>query len=146
MSPNFEILVILKITRWWQLFGSIVTCKHPNNNKNITMYNEQQHSKSNNTITISLEGWMHTKVVHFLNHSAHFCKMPFLWTPIMNNKTSNWEFKLIMGPNFFCTTQDKKYLIFYGVFFCPIFWSPSILMSQNVSNFLELPYFKPLQL
>jgi hypothetical protein len=87
--------------------------------------------------TTSFEGWMHIKVVHFLSHNAHFCKVPFLSTPIMNNKTYQIEnLKLIMGSNSFCTTQDKKDLIFNGVFFCPIFWSPSILMSQNVSNFL----------
>jgi hypothetical protein len=28
-------------------------------------------------------GWMHTEVAHFLNHDAHFCRVPFLWTPIM---------------------------------------------------------------
>jgi hypothetical protein len=36
----------------------------------------------------------------------------------MNNKTYQIEnLKLIMGPNSFCATQDKKDLIFNGVFF-----------------------------
>ncbi len=137
MSPNFEKKIVLKITRLWQLFGSIVPCKHPNNN--TTMYNEQQNIKSNNMRTISLEGWMHIKVVHFLNHNAHFCKMPFFWTLIMNNKTFQIQnLKLIMGPKFFNLYHSKqKDLIFNVVFFfCHIFWSPSILMNQNVSNFL----------
>jgi hypothetical protein len=32
-------------------------------------------------------GWTHTQVAHFLSYGAHFCRMPVLWTPIMNNKT-----------------------------------------------------------
>lgn len=31
-------------------------------------------------------GWMHNKVAHFLNHNTHFCKVPFLWTSVTNNK------------------------------------------------------------
>jgi hypothetical protein len=30
---------------------------------------------------------MHTKVVHFLSHDAHFGRVHFLLTPLMNNKT-----------------------------------------------------------
>jgi hypothetical protein len=30
---------------------------------------------------------MRIKVAHFLCCNAHFCKVPFLRTPIMNNKT-----------------------------------------------------------
>jgi hypothetical protein len=42
-----------------------------------------------------------------------------------------------LGSNFLtCTIKDKKDLIFNGVFFCPIFWFPSILMNQNMSNYL----------
>ncbi len=40
---------------------------------------------------------MHTKVDHFLNPGTHFYRMPFLWTPIMNNKTYQIEnLKLII--------------------------------------------------
>jgi hypothetical protein len=28
-----------------------------------------------------------------------------------------------------CTIKDKRDLVFYGAHFCPIFWSPWILMS-----------------
>jgi hypothetical protein len=56
----------------------------------------------------------------------------------------NQDLKLIyfdqtcyLGPNFVrCTTKDKKDKVFNGVLFCPIFWSPSILMNQNLSNIL----------
>jgi hypothetical protein len=56
-------------------------------------------------------------------------------------KCKNWVHKFLytifLGPNSLrCTTKDKKDLILNGVLFCPIFWSPSILMSQNVSNIL----------
>jgi hypothetical protein len=41
--------------------------------------------------------WMHIKVVHFLSQNAHFGKMPFLWTPITNNKSNRIEnLKLII--------------------------------------------------
>jgi hypothetical protein len=42
-------------------------------------------------------GWMHIKVAHFLSHSAHFCKVIFVWAPITNSKTYQIEkLKLIM--------------------------------------------------
>jgi len=42
-------------------------------------------------------GWMHKKVAHFLCHDAHFHKVPFLWTLIMNNKINKIEkLKLII--------------------------------------------------
>jgi hypothetical protein len=42
-------------------------------------------------------GWMHTKVAHILSHNAHFCRVPFLWTSTMNNKTYQIEnLKLII--------------------------------------------------
>jgi hypothetical protein len=42
-------------------------------------------------------GWMHIKVAHFLSHNAHFFRVPFLWTPITNNKTYQIEnLKLII--------------------------------------------------
>jgi hypothetical protein len=90
------------------------------------MYNEQQNIKSNNMRTISLEGWMHIKVVHFLNHNAHFRKMPFFWTLIMNNKNFQIQsLKLIMGPNSLtCTTQNKKDLIFNAISFLVIYFDP----------------------
>jgi hypothetical protein len=47
-----------------------------------------------------LGDWIDTKVVHFLNHGAHFYKVPFLWTPITNNKTYQIEnLKLIYITN-----------------------------------------------
>jgi len=42
-------------------------------------------------------GWMHTQVAHFLSYGAHFYRVPFFWTPLMNNKTYQIEnLKLII--------------------------------------------------
>jgi len=63
---------------------------------------------------------------------------PFLVLKCVDqNKMLSVEVVVLCGSNFLrCTTKDKNDLIFNGIFFCSIFWSPSILMNQNVSSIL----------
>jgi hypothetical protein len=55
-------------------------------------------------------------------------------------KCKKWVHKFFiynLGPNSLrCTTKDKKDLVLNGILFYLIFWFPSILMNQNVSNIL----------
>jgi hypothetical protein len=52
-------------------------------------------------------------VIHILSHNAHFWRVPFLWTPITNNKTYQTEnLKLIIH---YKLDYENIYVIFFNI-------------------------------
>jgi hypothetical protein len=76
-------------------------------------------------------GWMHIKVAHFLSHDAHFCRMSFFLTLIMNNKL----IKLRIWIWYILTTWSQKKLCNYfstkvNPLFTMDFWNTKIWIGQ----------------